>query len=69
MPDRVTADELLEMFREIARRIEGGQRGTVTLKYLLAGDDTEHEHTFSLETEEDRNAALLAIRTVLGQVH
>lgn len=63
----VTEAEVRQMMEEVAERIERGGLQEVTIKVMV--NEGELEHTFSLRTEEERTAALLAIRTVLGQVH
>lgn len=68
MSSPVTSDEILEMLRDLADRIErGGDMKSVTLRFVM--DGKEHEHNFSLKTEEERDTALLALRTMLGQLH
>lgn len=64
----VTPDEIRQMLRDVAQRLEqGADIKSVTLRFLV--DDEEHEHVINVETEEERTAALLAIRTVLGELH
>jgi hypothetical protein len=70
MPKRsgVTEEEVRQMMVELAERIERGGLESVTIK-AMTSDGEDLEHTFSLKTEDERLAALLAIRKVLGQVH
>lgn len=63
----VTEAEVRQMMKELAERIERGGLEEVTIKVMTS--EGELEHTFSLRTKEDRSAALLAVRSVLGQVH
>jgi hypothetical protein len=66
--DRVSPEELRAMLQEVSELIErGGNMQSLTIKAMV--DDSEIEHTFSLRTEEERLAALVAIKTLLGQVH
>jgi hypothetical protein len=69
MSDRVTPEELRRALNDLADRIERGDTKSATLRWILKGEDEEQEFTFPLETEEERTSALLAIRTILGQVH
>lgn len=64
---KVSPEEVMDMLREVAETIERGGVEEVTLKFDLV--DGEKELKFSLRTEEERHEALLAIRTILGQIH
>lgn len=63
----VTPEELLAVFADVAAQIERGEAKSVTFKAMTS--EGEIEHTISLETEEERDAALLAFRKILGQLH
>jgi len=65
--DSVSPEEVNAMLAELAERIERGGLKSVTIKAMTT--EGEVEHTFPLETEEERLAALLTIRKLLGQVH
>lgn len=64
---KVSPEEVMDMLREVAETIERGGVAEVTLKFDMV--DGEKELKFSLRTEEERQQALLAIRTILGQIH
>jgi hypothetical protein len=61
--DDVDPEELRRELEQTARQIERGELKSVTFT------DGAIERTFPLGTEEERDAALLTIRTILGQVH
>lgn len=63
----VTEAEILASLQELAERIERGGLKAVTIRAKT--DEGEIEHTFPLETQEQRDAALLFVKQVLGQVH
>ena len=61
--DDIDPEELRRDLEETALQIQRGELKSVTFT------DGATERTFPLGTEEERDAALLTIRTVLGQVH
>ncbi|HET8748396.1 MAG TPA: hypothetical protein VFM98_22560 [Ramlibacter sp.] len=61
--DDVDPEELRRDLEETALQIQRGELKSVTFT------DGAVERTFPLGTEEERDAALLTIRTILGQVH
>ena len=61
--DGIDPDELRRDLEETALQIQRGELKSVTFT------DGAVERTFPLGTEEERDAALLTIRTILGQVH
>lgn len=64
----LTVEQLQQSLRDLAERLERGENlKAVEIGYWVDGE--LHEHTFSVETEQERNDVLLAIRIMLGQVH
>ena len=61
--DDIDPEELRRYLEETALQIQRGELKSVTFT------DGAIERTFPLVTEEERDAALLTIRTILGQVH
>jgi hypothetical protein len=61
--DDIDGEELRRDLEATALQIERGELKSVTFT------DGAIERTFPLDTEEERDAALLTIRTILGQVH
>lgn len=61
--DDIDAEELRRDLEETALQIQRGELKSVTFT------DGAVDRTFPLGTEEERDAALLTIRTILGQVH
>jgi hypothetical protein len=59
----IDPEELRRELEETALQIQRGELTSVTFTH---GDI---ERTLPLRTEEERDAALLTIRTILGQVH
>ena len=61
--DDIDREELRRDLEDTALQIERGELKSVTFT------DGAIERTVPLGTEEERDAALLTIRTILGQVH
>lgn len=64
---KVSEQEMLDLYAQVLERIESGKVTEVTIKAQTA--DGEIEHTISVATEEEREAAIVALRTVLGRLH
>lgn len=61
--DDIDPEELRRDLEETALQIQRGELTSVTFAHGAI------ERTLPLRTEEERDAALLTIRTILGQVH
>jgi hypothetical protein len=55
------------VLQDLANRIQRDGVRSATLKFMT--NDGEQEYHLELRTEEERDAALLALRKILGQVH
>ena len=61
--DVIDPEELRRHLEDTAMQIERGELKSVSFT------DGTIERTFPLDTQEERDAALLTIRRILGQVH
>jgi hypothetical protein len=67
--EKISPEEVRAMLSDLAERIEREGETMESVTLTIATDEGEKKHKFRLKTQEERDGALLAIRTLLGQVH